>query len=206
MTGDRRPARRFNIAMAITIARTPAPLALPVLAYFGLRWWFIGLIAAVWALDWLDGKLARMLDQHSRLGAQLDSLGDALLFGAMIPSLYWLRPDFLRDDWIFIAAAVGSYGLAMAVGMARFGRPPSYHTRAAKVCALLVAAGAIILFADGPAWPVRIALVAVTGANIESILISLALREARTDVASIVCVWPARRRAAPPQDASEECP
>ena len=73
--------------MTITLARTPLPLLLPLLAYLQLRWAVVGLIASVWLLDWIDGRVARARNEFSPLGARLDSAGDILLFGAMIPSL-----------------------------------------------------------------------------------------------------------------------
>ena len=39
------------------------------------------LIAAAAVLDALDGRIARLLDVSSRIGAELDSLADAISFG-----------------------------------------------------------------------------------------------------------------------------
>lgn len=185
--------QRINWAMTITIARTPLPLLMPLLAYLELRAWVVALIVSVWFLDWLDGKLARALNQHSPLGARLDSAGDILLFAAMIPSLWWLERDFLINDWIFIALAVGAWLVAVIVTFARFDGPPSYHTRAAKICAFLMAFTALLLFAGGPTWPAKVSLIAVCLANIEQMMISLTLRQPQTDVPSIFHAMRLRR-------------
>jgi cardiolipin synthase len=50
-------------------------------------WWAIGLLIASGASDWLDGKLARALDQTTRLGQLLDPAADRLYIVATVIGL-----------------------------------------------------------------------------------------------------------------------
>ncbi|HZB31049.1 MAG TPA: CDP-alcohol phosphatidyltransferase family protein [Streptosporangiaceae bacterium] len=48
-------------------------------------WWALGLLIFAGLSDWLDGKLARLLNQTSRLGAMLDPAADRLyIFATLI--------------------------------------------------------------------------------------------------------------------------
>lgn len=72
--------RVFTVANALSFARL---LALPViyLDLVGERWLRAFVLLAVFsATDWLDGYLARRLDQVTRLGQLLDPISDRLLF------------------------------------------------------------------------------------------------------------------------------
>lgn len=50
-------------------------------------WWAVGLLAAAGLSDWLDGKIARALNQGSRLGQVLDPAADRLYIAATIVAL-----------------------------------------------------------------------------------------------------------------------
>jgi cardiolipin synthase len=50
-------------------------------------WWAIGLLVASSASDWLDGKIARALNQQTRLGQLLDPAADRLYIVATIVAL-----------------------------------------------------------------------------------------------------------------------
>ncbi|MEM9219658.1 MAG: CDP-diacylglycerol--glycerol-3-phosphate 3-phosphatidyltransferase [Cyanobacteria bacterium P01_F01_bin.150] len=76
----------FNIPNTITLSRL---LGIPIILYLledssGLpsdqyRWWSVGIFLAVALTDWLDGYLARKLNQVSDIGKFLDPLVDKLL-------------------------------------------------------------------------------------------------------------------------------
>lgn len=72
----------FNIPNSITLSRL---LGIPVILYLlqnptaGARWWSVGIFLVVALTDWLDGYLARRLDQVTDLGKFLDPLVDKLL-------------------------------------------------------------------------------------------------------------------------------
>ena len=50
-------------------------------------WWAFGLLIAAGASDWLDGKLARLLGQYSKLGQLLDPAADRLYIVATVLAL-----------------------------------------------------------------------------------------------------------------------
>ncbi len=50
-------------------------------------WWALGVLVFAGLSDWLDGKLARMLDQTSRLGVVLDPAADRLYILATLIGL-----------------------------------------------------------------------------------------------------------------------
>jgi cardiolipin synthase len=50
-------------------------------------WWALGLLAAAGASDWLDGKLARAMNQQSRIGELLDPAADRLYIVSTIIAL-----------------------------------------------------------------------------------------------------------------------
>jgi cardiolipin synthase (CMP-forming) len=54
-------------------------------------WWAVGLLFAAGLSDWLDGKIARALNQQSRLGELLDPAADRLYIVATIVVLVILR-------------------------------------------------------------------------------------------------------------------
>ena len=61
----------------------------------------IASIAAAAVLDGLDGRIARLLDATSKMGAELDSLADAISFG-VAPALviYLWKFEGSRAGWV----------------------------------------------------------------------------------------------------------
>jgi cardiolipin synthase (CMP-forming) len=83
--------RVLTIPNAISAARLAG---VPVFLWLvlGLRsqagdWWAVGVLVAAAASDWLDGKIARALNQQSRLGQMLDPAADRLYIVATILAL-----------------------------------------------------------------------------------------------------------------------
>ena len=76
------------------------------------------LILAAAIIDGLDGRLARMLDADTTMGAELDSLADFLNFGVAPPLViyFWALQDMRSLGWI----AVLIYGVCCVTRLARF--------------------------------------------------------------------------------------
>jgi cardiolipin synthase len=91
MTGRRRRSDVLTIPNAISLARLAG---VPVFLWLvlGVRtqagdWWALGILFAAGFSDWLDGKLARAMNQQSRLGELLDPAADRLYIVATIVAL-----------------------------------------------------------------------------------------------------------------------
>jgi cardiolipin synthase len=82
------------------------------------------------------------------------------------------------------------------LALAKFGRLTSYHTRGAKLSALLMGPALLLLFGWQIAWAFRVATAVLLIAEIEEIGITIVLREWHADVPSFAA---ALRLARPPR-------
>jgi CDP-diacylglycerol--glycerol-3-phosphate 3-phosphatidyltransferase len=148
-------------------------------------WGFLFLAAT----DWLDGKLAILLNQRSVFGARLDSWADAALYTVLAFAMVYLYGETLRGELPWILAALVSYLVSTVAGFWKYRRWPSYHTRAAKTAWLLTAIAVIALFTDWSLLPLRIAAVAVLLTNLEALVITVISPSWQADVTSVYHAW-----------------
>jgi cardiolipin synthase len=99
--------------------------------------WAVGVLIASAASDWLDGKIARALNQESRLGRLLDPAADRLYIAA---ALVGLAVRGIVPWWLvgLLAAREIAVGVALAV-LRRRGFGPlqvSFVGKAATMCLL----------------------------------------------------------------------
>lgn len=75
-------------------------------------------ILAACVLDGLDGRLARLLNSDSDLGAELDSLADFVNFGVAAPLVvyFWALQDMRSAGWISVLI----FAVCCAMRLARF--------------------------------------------------------------------------------------
>ena len=64
--------------------------------------WFIPLSVIA---DWLDGKVARLMNQSNEFGVQLDSLADACAFG-VTPAVLCVLFSHSLSDYLVVGAAI----------------------------------------------------------------------------------------------------
>jgi cardiolipin synthase len=88
---DKLPDKVLTIPNLISLARL---LGVPVFLWLVLGvnspagdWWAVGLLIASGVSDWLDGKIARALNQQSKLGQLLDPAADRLYIVATVIAL-----------------------------------------------------------------------------------------------------------------------
>lgn len=154
------------------------------------------LLFVVMALsDWLDGKLAILLDQRSKLGPVLDSVADVAMYLGLAASAMVLEPDLLRAESVWLVFPVVSYLIAGLASVLRFGTWPSHHTRAAKLSWFLILLGAVAFLTRGVVLPLRFAMLTATLANLQSLVITAVLPEPATDVPSIAAARELRSKA-----------
>ncbi|MBW4709852.1 CDP-diacylglycerol--serine O-phosphatidyltransferase [Roseobacter sp. YSTF-M11] len=78
----------------------------------------VQLIVAACVLDGLDGRIARLLNSDSKMGAELDSLADFVNFG-IAPALviyFWALQDMRSAAWISVLI----YAICCVLRLARF--------------------------------------------------------------------------------------
>lgn len=193
--------RVWTIPNTLCAARLVGSFGLVPLAVADQPVWMLALFLTLMATDWIDGKLAVWLDQRSSFGARLDSVADAVMYGALLLATVWLYGRVLLAEWLWIGLGLGTYVASCAAALTRFRRLPSYHTRTAKVAWLLMAVAAVALFIGWSVWPLRIAMLGVAIANLEAVAITLILPHRQTDVISLFVALRARRADSPPSPA-----
>ncbi len=180
-----RTPNRLTWPNLLTTARLVGAFVLAAIATEGDERLFVALYLGLAATDWLDGKLAILLDQRSTFGARLDTWADAALYAALLFGLILMQGPVLANEATWVAALVLSHVLSVGLSLRRFGRWPSYHTRTAKAGWLLAIIAVVCLFVWHLTWPLEIALAWAVVANIEAVLITLRLDHWRTDVGSL---------------------
>jgi cardiolipin synthase (CMP-forming) len=129
----------WTVPNALSFARL---LGVPLFLWFvlaGFDWWALGILIFAGLSDWLDGKLARMLNQTSRLGTVLDPAADRLYIFA---TLIGLTVREIVPLWL-TAALVGRelfMGLVLLVVRRQgYGSLPVHFVGKAATLALLYA-------------------------------------------------------------------
>ncbi len=180
------PGRLLTIPNALGALRLLASPALVLVAAAGRDGAFLLLFLALTLTDWIDGKLAKWLDQRSELGARIDTVADVVMYAALLLGIGLLKEALVRAEWPWIVAGCAAYALSFGASMLKFGRPPSYHTRLAKTSWLLALLTVIALFTVEWVWPFRLTAAVVTLANLEATVITVRLRDRRVDVGSVL--------------------
>ena len=113
--------------------------------------WAVALLMFSGFTDWADGKLARWLDQSSRLGALLDPAADRLY---IVSTMIALAVREIVPVWL-VALLVGRefvLGIALLV-LRRYGYPSlQVHYLGKAATLLLLYAFPGLLLADGDGW------------------------------------------------------
>jgi CDP-diacylglycerol--glycerol-3-phosphate 3-phosphatidyltransferase len=173
----------------ISVVRLIAAPILIVLAAWDLNAAFLGLALVLLMTDWVDGRIARAWNQQTVFGARLDAFSDVAIYLCIGCGVWLLRPDEFWNERFWLIAVIATYLLSLVVCLFKFGCLPNYHTRLAKSCWLLVTVGVVAMLLNFSIWPLRVALAAVTAANVESIAVTLILRRWRPDVNSLSAAW-----------------
>jgi phosphatidylglycerophosphate synthase len=184
---------------ALTALRLALAPLLAWLAWSGAANLFLYVLAFALATDMVDGAIARRLGQASEFGTRLDSWADAALYTTVPFCLWWVRPDFLRAEALSVVATVASNVVPGAIGFLKFGRLPSYHTRGAKLSAILVGAGGVWALAGGSALPLHLGAMVMVATGVEEIAITMVLPNWHANIPSFAHARDLARDAAPLQ-------
>jgi cardiolipin synthase len=190
---EERPYLLFTIPNLLCFLRLAGSPVLVWIAWRNHPQLFLIVFLVLLMTDWFDGKLAILLHQKSVYGARLDSIADAALYTATLFGLGWLKWDLIQQEAAWLIAALVSYALTSGAGLLKYGRIPSYHTRAAKTCWLLVGLATVSTLADWSVWPLRIASGAVVLTNLEAVAITAVLPDWTTEVRTLAAALRKRK-------------
>ena len=115
-------------------------------------YWAVGLLIVAGATDWLDGKIARALNQGSRLGQVLDPAADRLYIAATLVALavrgiipWWLLGVLALRELV-VGGALGVLKRRVGFGTLQV----SLVGKAATLC--LLYAFPLLFLGDHPGW------------------------------------------------------
>lgn len=180
----------INLPNVISFTRI---LMAPVLFYFAHTQqplWFIAVLLFAEFTDVLDGFLARILNQRTKLGSHLDSWGDFVIYSTIAVCAWLLWPDILQREIFYYTIIVLSFVLPALIGFLKFGSFTSYHTWSVKIAVAFTVISYILLFTGLLDWPFRVAAVFCLYAAIEEIAITYLISQQHVDVST---VWQALR-------------
>ena len=140
------PDGRFGAANAVTFARIAGILALPAFAPGPLAGAFA---AALFALDGVDGWLARRAGPTGAFGEFADKEGDALLVLMRCVLLYRLPEGF--GPWVLVAGML-RYAFVLFVALARPPLRQEVRTRKGAWIAGLMTVSLVIALAAYPGY------------------------------------------------------
>lgn len=176
-----------NMISAFRMSLAPVLL---LLAWFSLEIFFLAVLILAFITDAIDGPLARHFHQDTAIGSRLDSRADVSIYLAYPVGAWWLWPDVILRELVFVLLVIASIALPTLAGLIKFHRFTSYHTWMVKIAAVSMTVTSLYMFVFGPAWPFRIATVLCIIAGLEEILITLTLKEPRSNVRSL---WYAKK-------------
>ncbi|HTO68764.1 MAG TPA: lysyl oxidase family protein [Myxococcota bacterium] len=170
-----------NLLSGLRIALVPVLLWL---AYTGHPTAFLFTFAFSLCTDVADGFFARRFHADSQLGARLDSWGDLLTYAAFPLCAWWVFRQKLVDEAIFVVAALVAFAAPTLVGLAKFRRITSYHTRLAKAVAIVMGIGLILYLGFDQPRVFQAAVIFLLVEALEEIAITAVLPEWRANVPS----------------------
>lgn len=166
----------------ITISRMIGAPLLLIAALTGQAQVFLALALAGFATDIGDGKVARLLNNTTSRGAQLDSRADLMFYSAGMVGLVLLFPSAFALEWRSGVVVGLAYAVPICVGWLKFRRLTSYHTLLARIALCTVAIAFFCwLWLDRVA-PLRVATVILVVSAIEELAITWKLVVPRDDV------------------------
>jgi cardiolipin synthase (CMP-forming) len=146
---DALPERVWTLPNALSVLRL---LGVPLFLYLLLGpeedGWALLVLMIAGITDWADGKLAKWLNQYSRLGALLDPAADRLY---IVATLVALSLRGIVPVWVVVLLVGREVVLAIALlVLRRYGYPPlQVHYLGKAATLLLLYAFPVLLIAQG---------------------------------------------------------
>jgi CDP-diacylglycerol--glycerol-3-phosphate 3-phosphatidyltransferase len=171
-----------NLLSGLRIALVPVLLWI---AWTGHPVTFLWTFALSLSTDLLDGFVARRFHANSELGARLDSWGDLATYAVVPLCTWWLYEEKVLAQLVLVVIALVAFVAPTLIGLAKFRRLPSYHTRLAKLSAILMGGGLLLYLGFGAVWLFQLAVLVLFVEALEEIAITTVLSKWQANVPSL---------------------
>jgi phosphatidylglycerophosphate synthase len=177
--------KNLNLANAITVSRI---VFMPFLFMFVIqenRNAFLAGYIIVGSTDFLDGFIARKLNQVTKLGKMLDSIADIFFY---IPTAWFLMvlyPQYIMPNVLWLIGAFLVYFTSFIVSIIKVGKPIMMHTSLLRFNAVLVFAMVILSYFMNTTYLLTFILINFMIGFFESILIFIRFGHVDVDTKSI---------------------
>jgi phosphatidylglycerophosphate synthase len=147
---------------------------------------FAAVVGVAFVSDYFDGVIARRIGVATPELRHFDSRADLVFYATAAWSVWMLRPDVARSIALPALVVIALDLVRHGFDYLKFGRDVAYHALSSKVWGLSLALALILLLGFRIAWPfVEIAAWLGIVAQAEGLLISVVLKEWKTDVPTI---------------------
>lgn len=160
------------LLILVTLSCSPKPPFLPLF-----------ITAAV--SDMLDGLIARRFNWCTEFGAQLDSVSDLTLYGAVFLFFLFNTAEEMRQCLPLLIAGGAVQLLHWRLCVMRHGQFPSYHSTFSRICAYSMFFGTIAFWFTHITYILGSMLIAWIACSAEGIAITMLLRAPKQNVSSI---------------------
>jgi phosphatidylglycerophosphate synthase len=127
----------YYLINGITVYRIIAAPILLILLFNGQYNIFKWLLGVSFFTDLIDGFLARKFQVASVMGAKLDSIGDDLTVVVGMIGLLVIKPDFIKEQKVLLIILLSLFLIQSVYALLRYRKLTNFHTRLAKLAALL---------------------------------------------------------------------
>ena len=164
-----------------------APVVVALAAWYPNHRLFGACLIAAFLSDIFDGIIARRLGIATANLRRLDSIADSAFYLCAALAVWMLYPGVIRQHRPGLLLLVLLEGVRYAVDFMKFGKEASYHMWSSKIWGIFLFLGFLSVLAFGQdGILVTCAIYVGVIADVEGLLISLTLREWRTDVPSVL--------------------
>ena len=152
----------FNAPNILSASRIIAfPLLLALQIQNNVIWFLIVFVLAG-ATDFLDGFLARVLNQKTELGKKLDSIADTVFYIGTIYFFYVIFPEIIKEYRLWINITLVFYAVYLTYPLLKFRKLKMMHTRILRLSAVCVYFAMIIAFFPSVIPAILVIAVALT--------------------------------------------
>jgi CDP-diacylglycerol--glycerol-3-phosphate 3-phosphatidyltransferase len=183
-----------HVPNLISVARIVATPVLLILALKeqedAFKWLLLGALLS----DIADGLIAMTFSLTSALGARLDTLGDTLVWIAVVVGIWKFHPALVTDFKIVFVLVIGFWVLQHIVSLLRYRKLTSFHTYVVRISAYALGIFVMSMFLWGvQPWLLYLAAGLSIAGSIEELIIIALLPEWTANVRGLYFVIRQRR-------------